>query len=68
MTRIVDTSVDIYNNGWFYIHWEDDMGFFGEIKMQKTKDGTFEIYSETMGAEFIKKVLAKMVDMAKILE
>jgi hypothetical protein len=68
MNRIIDTSVRIYNNGWFYVNWQDDQGYFGEIKMQETKDGTFEIYAETMGPEFVKSVLSKMIDMAKFLE
>ena len=65
MNRIVDTGCTTFSGG-FEVFWEDDQGYFGNITFVEKSDKILVINSETMGSEFIKAVLNKMIDMAEI--
>ena len=54
----------------FRISWagnKEDSGF-GQITINRFKNGAIVIDSEYMGKDFVKKVLTKLVDDAKVCE
>lgn len=53
------------NNGNIRIHWSSDIGF-GICDIYVKKDGTLEADTETMGKEFLKKLLALLSEKIKI--
>ena len=71
---IIDATISgVYSNETemgFRISWsgnKEDSGF-GQITMNRLKNGAIVIDSETMGKDFVKKVLTKLVDNAKACE
>lgn len=52
----------------FEVDWADSDGWFGEITFYKDKDGNMKVISETMGKEFVKKILCQLVDIADLID
>lgn len=53
----------------FKLAWTDDNGYFGEISFATSEAGNHTcIDSENMSKDFVKKVLAKLVDDAELVE
>ena len=55
-------------DGYFVIKWGIPGTGFGEVSFGIKKDGSVEIQTECMGPKFVKKILGKLVDGAKIVE
>ncbi len=52
------------NEGGILIEWSTVSAGFGELSIVRNKDGTVKIDSESMSRDFVKSVLAKLVDDA----
>jgi len=54
------------------ISWSDDKGYFGQLDIVSGCDEYGEpeirLYTETMGKEFAKEILCKLIDDAKLME
>jgi hypothetical protein len=48
------------------LNWQNSNGF-GQVDVRFV-DGRMVLYTETMGAEFVKALLVKLVDDAKVVE
>lgn len=48
------------------IEWSNEHGEFGEILIEQDNEGKIKIGSEYMSADFVKQVLASIVDNAQI--
>jgi len=49
------------------LSWVDSEGYFGEANIISGPNG-MRIYSETMGKDFVKKLLCQLVDEAELKE
>ncbi len=66
--KIVSVWADIDGLG-FLLTWEDDAGYFGQVRFSTAEVGNHTVIdSENMSKDFIKKVLAKLVDDAEMEE
>ena len=56
----------LYDGFSIVIEWSNKVGEFGEILIQQDEEGKITIGSEYMSADFVKQVLASIVDNAQI--
>ncbi len=61
-----ENSANNGNRGGFKICWGTKSAGFGEMCMVINHEGKLECDHETMGPEFVKEVLAKLVDNAQM--
>ncbi len=54
------------NEGGMEISWATESAGFGQLVLSLTKDGKLKAYTENMGKEFCKQVLAKLMDGCEI--
>jgi hypothetical protein len=56
-------------HSWIFLKWVDNhSGYFGEINIKCEPEGNMKIWTETMGKEFVKELLCKLVDDAELME